>query len=304
MIATPIWPEFIVPILQVAADGASHRTRDLRSASFQRMGLGPEVLAEALPSGELRADNRAGWAITYIHRANWLERVSRGVYRITDEGRAALAEHEAEGFHDYAKASKVLDSFWETTDGSASAVAAEPVPEITTVLDPTEQIEQAVAQNDQAVAADLLDRLRTSDPTFFEKAVLQLLLAMGYGGSEQRGRHIGGSGDGGVDGVIDEDALGLDQVYVQAKRYAAGNNVGGEAIRAFIGALSLKAASRGVFITTSDFTPAARLDATSARSRIVLIDGQRLASLMIKYRVGTQVKETYHVMEVDEDFFE
>lgn len=131
-----------------------------------------------------------------------------------------------------------------------------------------------------------------------------MLLAMGYGGAEQRGRRIGGTGDGGVDGVIDQDALGLDQIYVQAKRYADGHNVGREAIQAFIGALHGFGASRGVFITSSAFTREARQYAEAVPTRVVLIDGARLAELMIKYRVGVQVKQSYDIVEIDEDFFE
>lgn len=127
---------------------------------------------------------------------------------------------------------------------------------------------------------------------------------MGYGGAEQRGRRIGGTGDGGVDGVIDQDALGLERIYVQAKRYKEGNSVGRETIQAFIGALHGFGASRGVFITTSTFTQHARDYASGIQSRVILIDGKRLVSLMIKYRVGVQVKQTYDVVEVDEDFFD
>jgi restriction system protein len=150
----------------------------------------------------------------------------------------------------------------------------------------------------------LLTRLRSSDPGFFEEAVVKVLLAMGYGGTEQRGKRIGGTGDGGVDGVIDQDALGLDQIYVQAKRYADGNTIGRETIQAFIGALQGFGATRGVFITSSTFTANARDYANAISTRVILIDGQRLAQLMIKYRVGVQVKQSYEVVEIDEDFFE
>jgi restriction system protein len=171
-------------------------------------------------------------------------------------------------------------------------------------VDPIEQIEHGVARVRSEVATDLLVRLREGSPTFFEQAVVDVLLAMGYGGSERRGRPIGGSGDGGVDGVIDQDALGLDQIYVQAKRYAEGNHVGREAIQAFIGALHGFSASRGVFITSSSFTRGAADYARSIPTRIILIDGPRLTDLMIKYRVGVQVSRSYDVVEVDEDFFE
>lgn len=147
-------------------------------------------------------------------------------------------------------------------------------------------------------------RLRASDPSFFEKAVIKLLLAMGYGGAEKRGQQIGGSGDGGVDGVIDQDALGLEKIYVQAKRYAENNSIGGATIREFIGALAIKGVSSGVFITTSNFTESARRTAESPSHNIALIDGERLTSLMVKYKVGIQTKQIYEVVELDEEFFD
>lgn len=300
MIATPIWPEFILPALQVMSDGVVRQNRELRVACFEQMGLSPEVLSETLPSGESRAHNRAGWAITYVHRANWLERVSRGSYQITDEGRQALVTH-ADGFHDYASASRVLDKYWvPVVKPAPSVIEQSPMTE----LPPTEQIESVIAGIEASVAEDLLTRLRNAHPDFFEEAVVKVLLAMGYGGSQQRGRRIGGTGDGGVDGVIDQDALGLDQIYVQAKRYHEGNNVGRETIQAFIGALHGFGASRGVFITSSDFTSGAVEYARQVPTRVVLINGQRLAQLMIKHRVGVQVTRTYAVVDLDEDFFE
>lgn len=272
------------------------------------MQLSPECLAEVLPSGISRANHRADWAITHASRAHWLERVGRGVYRISDAGRQALATHTAD-FHDYASASRILGEFWATENPSAAdtLTAAEvttPEPAALTQLDPTEQLESVIAGIEQQVAHDLLERLRNSHPDFFEEAVVKVLLAMGYGGSEQRGKRIGGTGDGGVDGVIDQDALGLDQIYVQAKRYAAGNDVGRETIQAFIGALHGFGASRGVFITSSDFTTGALDYARQVPTRVVLINGERLAALMIKHRVGVQVTHTYSVVDIDEDFFE
>ncbi|MEL4356467.1 MULTISPECIES: restriction endonuclease [unclassified Luteococcus] len=301
MITVPIWPEFVLPILEVLADGNTRTTREMRTAAFDRMALDEAARAEVLASGDSRAHNRAGWAITHVHKAGWIERVARGSYRLTDAGREAMNAH-AGGFHDYAHASKVLDPFWETPEPAVQVSASDELP--VSPVDPVEQIEGAVAELNAAVAAESLDRLRAADPTFFEEAVVKVLLAMGYGGAEQRGHRIGGTGDGGVDGVIDQDALGLEQIYVQAKRYAEGNNVGRETIQAFIGALAGVGASRGVFITSSDFTVNAVNYAQGIPTRVILINGQRLASLMIKYRVGVQTKQTYEVVELDEDFFE
>jgi restriction system protein len=170
--------------------------------------------------------------------------------------------------------------------------------------DPIEQIESGINRITAEVGDTLLVRLRDSHPDFFEEAVVRLLLAMGYGGAEQRGRRIGGSGDGGVDGVIDQDALGLEQVYVQAERYAKGNSIDREMIQAFIGVLHGFGAGRGGFITTSTCTQNARDYAKDIQTTVILIDGRRLVTLMIEYRVGVQVKQSYDVVDIDEDFFE
>jgi restriction system protein len=170
--------------------------------------------------------------------------------------------------------------------------------------DPTELIEAGIQSFEADAAAELIRRLQDQHPDFFEQVVVDVLNAMGYGGAEQRGQRIGRSGDGGVDGVIDQDALGLSQIYVQAKRYAADNAVQRPELQGFIGALAGRGASQGVFVTTSRFSQGAREYAASIPQRIVLIDGPRLAELMIQYRVGVQVKKTYDVVEVDEDYFD
>lgn len=150
----------------------------------------------------------------------------------------------------------------------------------------------------------LLGALHASDPAFFEQAVVDLLLAMGYGGAEQRGKALGKSGDGGVDGVIDEDVLGLDRIYIQAKRYAEGNNIPADRIQAFVGALHGRAATKGVFITTSKFTPAAVKYVQGLPTNVRLIDGEQLVQLMIRYQVGVQRKQAYWTVELDQDYFE
>jgi restriction system protein len=267
------------------------------------VGLSEEARAETLESGGLRADGRVGWAITHLTKASFIERAARAQYRITDAGSAWLAQHPA-GLDDFAEARRLFGPFWPKKERLPEASVTAVLDEVEAEVDPIEQIEHGVARVRSEVAADLMARLREQSPAFFEQAVVDVLLAMGYGGSERRGRPIGGSGDGGVDGVIDQDALGLDQIYVQAKRYAEGNHVGREAIQAFIGALHGFGASRGVFITASSFTQGAADYARSIPTRVILIDGPRLADLMIKYRVGVQVRKSYDVVEVDEDFFE
>ena len=159
-------------------------------------------------------------------------------------------------------------------------------------------------QVETSLGQDLLDRVRAAPPAFFERLMVNLLLSMGYGGSAvDAGRALGRSGDDGVDGVIDQDALGLDRVYIQAKRYADGNNIGAGAIRDFFGSLPSKS-TKGLFVTTSTFSPSARETAEFLSKRIVLIDGEHLAKLMIRYNVGCRIEEVLHIKKVDEDFFE
>ncbi|MGP5146639.1 restriction endonuclease [Corynebacterium variabile] len=197
----------------------------------------------------------------------------------------------------------------ESDDKAASSSAAgastvTALPEESVVLDPVEQIEDGLQRLNNTVADELLTRLHSNDPSFFEQAVLDLLIAMGYGGAEGRAVRTQLSNDGGIDGVIDQDALGLSRIYVQAKRYALDRTVARPDIQAFVGALQGAQASQGVFLTTGRFTAGAVQYAEAIQSRVVLIDGERLARLMIRYGVGVQVERTVAIVRVDEDFFE
>lgn len=301
--AVPIWPTFVAPVLRVLSSGETLSRRELTRRTLDLAELDDAARAEVLESGGLRAEGRVGWAITHLTKASFVERASRAHYRVTDAGQAWLEQHP-DGLSDFAGAHRLFAPFWPKPDPSTPPASTQPLPETAPDVDPAEQIEQGVARIRAEVADELLGRLRAQSPAFFEQAVVDVLLAMGYGGAERRGRPIGGTGDGGVDGVIDQDALGLDQIYVQAKRYAEGNTVGREAIQAFIGALHGFGAGRGVFITSSTFTSGARAYAQSIQTRVILIDGPRLADLMVKYRVGVQVQKSYDVVEIDEDFFE
>lgn len=296
----PIWPMLVVPTLQILADGQSRHRREVFDAVADNANVGDEARAETLKSGGTRFEQRMGWALSNLSKAQWVDRPERGRYLITDAGRAALAQYP-DGF-DYSLAKVVFAPFWPEKTKADSA-EANPSPQADEVSDPVEVIEDAIARIEARVGDELLDRLRDSHPDFFEQAVVDLLLRMGYGGAAQRGKRIGGSNDEGVDGLIDQDALGIDQVYIQAKRYKEGNNVGREAIQAFVGALHGFGASRGVFLTTSAFTSGAIEYANKVPSRIILIDGSRLLELMIAYRVGVQEEKHFSAVEVDEDYF-
>lgn len=300
----PVWSGFLTPVLKVLTDGKIWRKRDLHTAVEDHLRLTAEQRAEVLPSGQRRVDNRIGWALSGLYRAKLIDKPARATFVITDAGRALLQAHP-DGITE--KTLKALPEYRDYTplrSGSSSVAPTTGTAEADEDVDPLEQIEHGVERLHAEVAADLLARLRGQDPAFLEQSVLDVLVAMGYGGTEGRAARIGGSGDGGVDGVIDQDPLGLERIYVQAKRYGADNTVGRPEIQAFVGALHGVGAARGVFITTSAFTSGAREYAKNIGTRVILIDGGRLAELMIRYGVAVQTRQTFTVVEVDEDYFE
>lgn len=301
----PKWHGFMAALLKVLSDGQARTRSDLVKQAMDIAGLTEEQRAVQLDSGGLKAKGRVGWAISHLIAAKALARPDNALYVITDVGRGLLNRYP-EGFAQ-AQLREIEDYRQHRAEVRAARKQISPVTDADVLdedADPIDAIEAAIERVKAELGTELIQRLRDNNPEFFEQAVVNLLLKMGYGGAEQRGRRIGGSGDGGVDGVIDQDALGLDRIYVQAKRYADGNTVGREAIQAFVGALHGVGASRGVFITTSSFSSGAKQYADGVPSRIILIDAARLVTLMIKYRVGVQVKQSYDVVELDEDFFE
>lgn len=293
------------PMLDSLSDGEERDTVWLREQLAAHFNVSSEERARLLPSGTGRLyDNRIAWAYTHLFHAGAIERVARARYRITSRGSKLLADNP-ERIN-----VKVLSQFPELVEfrkgGRGKRRKAE-VQEATRTLDearpPIERMAEARADHEAEITLDLLERIRGSHPTFFERLVLKVLVAMGYGGSEEEAaEHLGGSGDEGVDGVIHEDRLGLDRIYVQAKRRTEGS-VGRPEIQTFVGALDGKGANKGVFITASRFSPDAQEWADRLPGRIVLIDGERLAALMIRYGVGVATRETFPVQEIDEDFF-
>jgi restriction system protein len=303
----PTWDHYMAPSLRVLSDGEVHRTRDIVAAAADLLGLTDEQRRILIPSGQEQWVNRGNWALSYLARAGAAERPARGQYRITEVGRRLLGDHpdgiterHLRALSGDENAPHTFKAFPATRTDPAGAEAVEPE----SVLDPTEQIEAGIARIHAELADDLLLRLHAQDPAFFEQAVLDLLLGMGYGGNDGRATRTQLTNDGGIDGIVDQDALGLSRIYVQAKRYALDASVGRPEIQAFVGALHGNQANQGVFITTGRFSPGSRDYAASVPTRVVLIDGPRLAGLMIRYGVGVQVKRTVHIVEVDEDFFE
>lgn len=299
----PPWHAFLKPVLEVMSDGRQWPSRALKEAVCDHVGLTEQQRAEVVLNGDPRAVNRVGWAMSALYRAKAIDKPARGVNVITDFGRQFLVEHPG-AITDADVKSLPVWSEYEPTPRRSNRSAVLVDRKFDESDDPTELIEAGIQSFEADTAAELIRRLQGQHPDFFEQVVVDLLNAMGYGGAEQRGQRIGRSGDGGVDGVIDQDALGLSQIYVQAKRYAADNAVQRPELQGFIGALAGRGASQGVFVTTSRFSPGARDYAASIPQRIVLIDGPRLAELMIQYRVGVQVKKSYDVVEVDEDYFD
>ncbi|MBN2176026.1 MAG: restriction endonuclease [Demequinaceae bacterium] len=299
----PSWDEFMIPMLQVLSDGSTRSFRELRRDVADVSVLTPEQRAETLPSGQLKSENRIGWAASYLTRVGALTRPQRGLYTITEMGRGLLAKHPL-GITELELRSfaKPGDEWWMTKAPGGDGDKRIETPTAAEQLDPTEQVEQGVARIHADVAADLLTRLHGQEPEFFERAVVDLLLAMGYGGAHGSGAPTRLARDGGIDGIIDQDALGVNKLYVQAKRYALDTAVGAPEVQAFVGAISGKA-DGGIFITTGRFTSDAKRYSATAHARVILIDGQRLAELMIRHEVGVQVKQTHRIVEVDEDFF-
>jgi restriction system protein len=303
----PDYQTLMRPVLACAASGET-RIGDAVDQLAEKLGLSADDRAQMLPSGrQTTFANRVHWAKTYLVKAGLAEGTRRGYFRITARGKAALADSTATINNAYLDQFKEFQDFRARVNQGDGGSDVPPVQASAPLGDetPDEALRRAHGAITGALAADLLDRVRKAKPGFFEKLIVELLLAMGYGGtSEEAGRALGQSGDDGVDGVIDQDPLGVDQIFVQAKRYAEGNNIGASAIRDFFGALSLKKAQKGIFVTTSSFSQPAIDTARGVGSRIVLIDGQQLSRLMIRYNVGCRDEEVLHIKRLDEDFFE
>lgn len=301
--AIPDFQSLMLPVLGKAAGGETSIQRVIEELAIE-CGLTDEERAELLPSGrQTTFANRAHWAKSYLGKAGLIELTRRSHFVITERGLSVLADPPDRIDIPYLRRFDDFEAFRFPADDQSAPRAPDPSP--SAKLAPDEIMRQARDQLDTDLGVELLARIQAAPPSFFERVVVQLLTAMGYGGSRARaGRALGRTGDGGVDGVIDEDALGLDRIYVQAKRYADGNAVGAGDIRDFFGALDQFKAGKGLFVTTSSFTPAAMKTVEGLSKRIVLIDGARLTRLMIDHGVGCRVEDTLYVKKLDDEFFE
>ena len=295
---------YFIPVLaSLKQNGMMHRRENMEYVAKAEK-LSPEDLALKTPRGTSIFRSRVHWAQAFLAQAGAVSRPQRGYLEITERGLKLLDENpqgfKAKKFHefpDYANA-------WggkNTDDEQSDQVVSAPESEIT----PQERIESAVSEIERALAADIVQRVRNLSPKFLEVVVLELLHAMGYGASESSIEHVGGPGDEGVDGIIHQDTLGLQRIYVQAKRYKAENSIGRPDIQKFVGALAGQGANGGVFITTSSFSADAKEYASKNLSaRVVLIDGAEFGLLMVRHGIGVQKRKTYSVVDIDEDYFE
>lgn len=298
-------------VLKIMQDTKIRKRQDIYQETIRRGGFSDEVLALRFPYGASKVENAIAWAINSFHKAGILNRISKATYQITPTGLKM-----AELWQDKTEISEKLYNEVDLPDWKnyieskaerkrqETALNDDIVEHDSEEMDFENQAKNAIKEIETEIAVELLNKLQQGTPLFFEKAVLKLLLAMGYGGKENLFEHTGKSHDGGIDGVIKQDPLGIQNIYIQAKRYASNNTIGSKELQSFSGALQGNGVERGVFITTSSFTKSAKDFAKKLLGKIVLIDGQELVTLMIKYKVGIQVKEMLEICEIDEDFFE
>lgn len=300
--AIPDYQTIMLPMLKFGEDGKEHHTTGVIHLLAEQFRLTEADLKEVIPSGDSVFDNRAGWARTYLKKAGLIQYPKRGYFQITDRGKDALAQNPQKIDISFLRKFPEFQEFYSSkkvTIGEKIESATE-----NSTDTPDELLALGYHKLRKQVEGDLLVRVKSCPPEFFERLVVRLLTEIGYGGSlADAGKAIGKSGDGGIDGVIKEDKLGLDLLYIQAKRWD-NTTVGSPEIQKFVGALYGKKAKKGIFITTSIFSKAAIEYASGLDSKIVLIDGAELAQLMFDYGVGVATVNSYVIKRIDSDFFE
>lgn len=297
----PSFESIMYPLLKLAADGNRHSLNNDIPKLAKFFDLSDEEISIQIPSGQSRFKNRVGWARTFLKKAGLLSYPERGYFQITERGIEVLSKNPITINIDYLKQFPEFLEFRQKTQSDGPELPHEPEIEQT----PEEAIESSYLKIRSNLSDELLDLVLHSSPDFFEKLVVELLVAMGYGGTrKEAARAVGKSGDGGIDGIIDEDRLGLDMIYIQAKRWQFESKVSRPNIQAFVGALVGKHATKGVFITTSDFTDEAIKFVKEIGTKVVLINGERLANFMIDYGIGVSTKTEYKIKQIDRDYFE
>jgi restriction system protein len=302
-INVPGFQYFMLPFLQVMLDGQTRHINEIFELVIKKTGMTNEQCAILLPSkSDTLVRNRIGWVRTYLYKAGLIHQVSRGNYHITSEGINAVRDcpsgidvkflKNLPAFQEWGK------SFTEKKEDSSDSEQI-----LESLQTPQELLESSYQTIQNSIAEELLDRIKKCTPAFFEKLVVDVLMAMGYGGFDSsNGQVTQYSGDGGIDGIIKEDKLGLDTIYIQAKRWE--NTVPVSAVRDFAGSLLSKKARKGVFITTSSFPQSAYEYVRSIDPTIILIDGEQLTRMMIEYNVAVAKSKVYEIKRIDNDYFE
>ncbi len=298
----PDYQSIMRPLLNEISDGRKYKFRDVIEVLAKRFQLSDEERRELLPSGQQAVfDNRVGWAKTYLKKAGLVDSPRRAILQITDRGKEVLKTNPEEINVKYLKRYPEFIDFQSGKKDTSEEITSE---EDDNEQTPEETLEASYIKIRKALAQELLNRIIELPPSFFEKLVVELLVKMGYGGSiKDAGKAMGKSGDEGIDGTIKEDKLGLDIIYIQAKRWQPGNVVGRPEIQKFVGALAGQGAKKGIFITTSNFTKDAKEYVPRNETKIVLLDGEQVAQLMIDYNLGVTVQQTFELKKIDSDYF-
>ena len=300
----PDYQSLMLPLLKLVADKQEHKYRDLIENLATEFQVTDEERKELLASGNQAIfDNRVGWAKTYLKKAGLLDSPKRATFVITQIGLDTLKNNpdrvDAKYLRQFPAFLEFQNASRNDNDSEEEIVIVE-----TNEQTPEENLDKAYQRIRKSLASELLNRVVELSPTFFERLVVELLVKMGYGGSiKDAGKAIGKSGDEGIDGTIKEDKLGLDIIYIQAKRWRPGNVVGRPELHKFVGALAGQGAKKGIFITTSNFTKEASEYTPKNETKIVLIDGEQLAQLMIDYNLGCTTQQIYELKKIDSDYF-
>lgn len=299
----PDYQTFMLPVLKSVADGKEHKFREIADSIAKNFGLTEEELGYLLPSGNQSIfNNRVGWAKTYLKKACLIEYKGKGVLKITERGKQVLKDSPQKIDNKFLKQYDEFNEFQNKVNPKEEKQENETDYKNQT---PEELIETAFHDFQKLLAEELLDKIRNVSPVFFEKLVVALLVKMGYGGSiKDAGQAIGRTGDEGIDGIIKEDKLGLDVIYIQAKRWKENNVIGRPEIQKFVGALAGQGAKKGVFITASSFTKEALDYKPMNDTKVILIDGMKLANLMIEYNLGVAQLHCYELKKLDNDYFD
>ncbi len=298
------YEDLMIYVIKSIKDGQQHKNKEIQDNTALLANLTEEEMQEYLPSGkQLTYRNRINWAIIYLSRAGIINRIARGVYALSESGKELINNLPERIDNDFLMQYEPFSQWLSSENGQNLTESNERNSTIDEAT-PEDKINEAIKIINKNLAVELLTEILSNTPAFFESLVVRLLVAMGYGGIEDA-RVVGGSGDDGIDGIINSDKLGFEKICIQAKRYDIGNNVSNQEIRNFSGALLQKGVTKGVFITTSSFTDKAIRAAKSiTQQKIILIDGTKLTNLMIDYNIGVSEVNTFSIKKLDIDFFE